>query len=442
MSKIIRLRKGLNIRLEGEARRRLSPAPAARLYALCPPDFAGITPKLLIQEGDAVKAGTPLCFAKEKPKVLFTSPVSGVVKQIRRGEKRRILAIVVESDGKQEYETLPAPKMERGAIKELLLASGMWPCIIQRPYGRIADPEAAPRAIFISAFDSAPLAPDMDWVLRERIDNLNRGVELLRHLTSDGHVYLGLDVRQTALEKIDGVKQYRFRGPHPAGNVGVQINRIAPINKGEVVWTIDIQAVAMIGRLAHKGVADFSKTIALTGSQMADPHYVTAIAGAEISSLLGAIPADTRIVCGDPLTGTTTPRDGFLNFYADQITLLPEGDRPELFGWAMPRLNKFSVSHSYFSWLCPKKRYALDTNLNGGERAFVFTGLYERYLPMDIYPMYLLKACLAGDIDKMEQLGIYEVVPEDFALCEFVDPSKTPMQQIIKDGIDLMIKEL
>ena len=438
MTKIIKLRKGLDIRLKGEAERRIEQLPMAKRYGISPADYEGITPKLLVQEGDTVKAGTPLLFAKENPQVLFTSPVSGRVLEIRRGEKRRILEVIVEYDGKQEYEKLPAAKMERDAIKKLLLSAGFWPYIIQRPYGRIADPDAVPRAIFISSFDSSPLAPDMDFLLEGRTDQLNRGIEALRKLT-DGEVHLGVRSEKAAIK---GAKQTIFKGPHPAGNVGVQINRIAPINKGEVVWTLDIQAVAMIGRLLETGVADFTRTIALTGSEMKNPRYASIVSGAQVDSIAKTASANARIICGNVLTGTRVERRGFLNFYANQLTLIPEGDSPELLGWAMPRLGKFSVAHSYFSWLMPWKRYTLDTNLNGGERAFVFTGLYEKYFPMDIYPMYLLKACLAGDIDKMEQLGIYEVLPEDFALCEFVDPSKSEMQQIIRDGINLMIKEL
>lgn len=440
MSKTIRLCKGLNIRLKGEAERRIEQLPMANRYGVMPADFEGITPKLLVKEGDAVKVGTPLFFSKDMPRLLFTSPVSGKVVEIRRGEKRRILEVVVENDRRQLYEKLPAAKMERDSIKELLLTAGLWPYILQRPYGRIADPDAIPRAIFVSGFDSAPLAPDMDFVLGRRIEELNKGFEALRKLT-DGQVVLGLRKR-SALSQVEGVTQYRIKGPHPAGNVGVQINRIAPINKGEIVWTVDIQAVAMIGRLLLSGKADFTKTIALTGSEQMNPRYVEVIAGAQIGPLARTASANARIICGNVLSGTTTPHEGYLGFYANQITLIPEGDTPELLGWAMPRLNKFSVSHAYFSWLMPWKRYALDTNLNGGERAFVFTGLYEKYLPMDIYPMYLLKACITDDIDKMEQLGIYEVVPEDFALCEFVDPSKTEMQQVIREGINLMIKEL
>ena len=450
MSKIITLRKGLDINLQGKAAQKLVQAPMAAEYAVSPLDFEGVTPKLLVKAGDQVKAGTPLFFDKKNERVVFTSPVSGVVSAINRGEKRRILNVTIQPDANQTYEEfgkLNVQSASREEIIDLLLKAGLWPMIIQRPYGIIADPTKMPKAIFISTFDSAPLAPDYNFVLEKQKENLQRGVEVMRRLTS-GKVHLG--VRATAegfMASLKDAEIDRFAGKHPVGNVGVQIHHVDPINKDEIVWTVNIQDLAIIGRFFQEGRVDMSKIVAVAGAEVKEPHYCQIIGGASVASILGnnikpqAEGNSVRIISGNVLTGRKTSSDGFIGFYANMLTVIPEGNHYELLGWAMPRFSKFSVSRAYFSWLCPKKSYNLDTNLNGGERPFVVTGLYDRYLPMDIYPMYLLKAILAKDIDKMENLGIYEVVEEDFALCEFVDPSKVEMQQIIRDGINLMIKE-
>ena len=450
MSKIITLRKGLDINLQGKAQEQLSVAPLASAYALSPLDFEGVTPKLLVKEGDEVKAGTPLFFNKYDERILFTSPVSGTVAAINRGEKRKILSVEVTPSAQQQYVEFATPDLKeasREQIVEMLLQAGLWPMILQRPYGTIANPSDEPKAIFISAFDSAPLAPDFNFVLKNEQKNLQTGIEVLQRLTS-GKVHLSMRAKaEGQISSLAGVEHHTFAGKHPVGNVGVQIHHIDPVNKGEVVWTVNVQDLAIIGRLFNEGKVDMTKIIAVAGSEVENPHYVQMIAGAKVDSLLaGNVKAQkegdkVRIISGNVLTGVKTGENGFIAFYANQLTLIPEGDKYELLGWAMPRFKKFSVSKAYFSWLCPKRAYKLDTNLNGGERPFVVTGLYEQYLPMDIYPMYLLKACLAGDIEKMENLGIYEVVEEDFALCEFVDPSKIEMQQIIRDGINLMIKE-
>ena len=450
MSKVITLRKGLDINLQGKPQASVSDAPQAALYGVSPLDFEGVTPKLLVKAGERVKAGTPLFFDKNDQRVLFTSPVSGCVAEIVRGEKRKVLAVTVTPDAERQYEDFgPADPTasSREEIVEKLLRSGLWPMIVQRPYGIIADPSDEPRAIFVSAFDTAPLARAYNFALREERSNLQTGIEVLRKLTA-GKVHLSVRAgAEGDMPSLGGVELHTFRGKHPAGNVGVQIHHIAPVNKGEKVWTVNIQDLVIIGRLFNTGHADMTRTIAVTGSEVEKPAYVRTIAGARVDSILGgSIKAQkegdsVRIISGNVLTGTKTAMGGFLGYYANQLTAIPEGDKYELLGWAMPRLGKFSVSRAYFSWLCPKKAYRLDTNMNGGERPFVVTGLYEKYLPMDIYPMYLLKACLAGDIDKMENLGIYEVVEEDFALCEVVDPSKIDIQQIIRDGINLMIRE-
>ena len=449
MSKVIKLKRGLDIRLVGEAEKTVVQVPVGKTCAVVPDSFSGITPKLLVSEGTKVKAGTPLFFDKARPQILFTAPVSGTVAAIRRGERRKILAIEIEADAAIEYEKFPvsAPaKATREKIVEVLLQSGLWPLIMQRPYGIIASPTDTPKAIFISGFDSAPLAPDMNFVLRDEYDNLAAGIEALKKLT-DGKVHLGLrNGENGVLNRLTGAEQHLFEGPHPAGNVGVQIHHIDPINKGDIVWTVDIQNVALIGRLFNTGMADMRRVIAVTGSETQKPQYVSVLPGTVVEHVTAACgikdEENVRIIAGNVLTGQKIDVAAYIDMYHNQMTLIPEGYNYELLGWIAPRLHRFSVSHSYFSWLTPKKKYNLDTNLNGGHRALVVTGLYDRYLPMDIYPIYLLKACMAGDIEKMENLGIYEVLPEDFALCEFVDPSKTEMQSIIADGINLMIKEL
>ena len=450
MSKIITLRKGLDINLAGAASKQLSALPMASEYGLSPLDFEGVTPKLLVKVGDEVKAGTPLFFNKADERILFTSPVSGVVSAINRGEKRKVLSVTVTPAETQTYEAFPkldAKNASRDEVVEVLLKSGLWPMIQQRPYGIIANPSDQPKAIFISAFDSSPLAPDYGFVLENEMEAVEAGIALMGRLT-EGKVHLSmLKGSEGKFAQVKGAELHTFAGKHPAGNVGVQIHHIDPVNKGEVVWTVNIQDVAIIGRLVKEGKVDMTKTIALAGSEVEAPQYYKMIAGARIDSVVaGKVKAQkegdsVRIISGNVLTGAKRSESEFVGFYANQLTLIPEGDKFELFGWMMPRFKKFSVSRAYFSWLFPKKQYTLDTNLNGGERPFVVSGIYEQYLPMDIYPVYLLKACLAGDIDKMENLGIYEVVEEDIALCEFVDPSKIEMQQVLRDGINLMIKE-
>ncbi|MBR5464276.1 MAG: Na(+)-translocating NADH-quinone reductase subunit A [Alistipes sp.] len=449
MSKIITLRKGLDINLAGVAAKQCKQLPMASEYGISPLDFEGVTPKLLVKVGDEVKAGTPLFFNKADERILFTSPVSGVVAAINRGEKRKVLSVTVTPAEKQTYEEFPkldVKKASREEVVELLLKSGLWPMIQQRPYGIIANPSDQPKAIFISAFDTAPLAPDYDFVLAAERANIEAGIALLGRLT-EGKVHLSLPTVAPVMSQVEGAETHIFKGKHPAGNVGVQIHHIDPVNKGEVVWTVNIQDVAIIGRLATEGKVNMCKTIALAGSEVEAPQYYNVISGARIDSIVaGKLKQQqegdsVRLISGNVLTGAKRAENEFLGYYANQLTVIPEGDKFELFGWMMPRFKKFSVSRAYFSWLCPKKEYKLDTNLNGGERPFVVSGLYEQYLPMDIYPVYLLKACMAGDIDKMENLGIYEVIEEDIALCEFVDPSKIEMQQVLRDGINLMIKE-
>ena len=444
MSKNIKLRKGLDINLAGKAEARLENAPMAKSYAVSPLDYENVTPKLLVKVGDKVEAGAALFFDKNNPRILFTSPVSGVVSAINRGEKRKLLNVAVEPDAQQVAKAIkvvdPA-KAERSEVVEMLLESGLWTRIVERPYGVIANPDAQPKAIFVSAFDSAPLAPDYNFVLASEKENIEAGMAVLGRLT-EGKVHLS--ARKGAegfMAEVKGVEYHTFEGKHPVGNVGVQIHHIDRIAKGDIVWTVNIQDVAIIGRMVRTGKFDMSKTIVVAGSEAETRCYKRIIAGAAVESIVGKVKESVRVISGNVLTGRTTAADGYIAADANMLTLIPEGNVYELLGWAMPRFHRFSVSRAYFSWLCPKKEYKLDTNLNGGERPFVVTGLYENYLPMDVYVAYLLKACLVKDLDKMENLGLYEVLPEDLALCEFVDPSKIEMQQILRDGINLMIKE-
>ena len=444
MSKIIKLCKGLDIRLQGEAAKTIVDAPLAAEYAVSPLDFEGLTPKMLVKVGDTVEAGSPLFFDKKRPEILFTSPVSGTVAAVNRGEKRKILSVVVTADKEvayKEFAKLDVATASREQIVNLLLESGLWTMFIQRPYGVVATPSDMPKAIFVSAFDSAPLAVDYDFALAGDKEALQKGFDVLGRLT-EGKVHLSYHANQTT-PSFTGVELHAFKGKHPAGNVGVQIHHIDPINKGEKAWTLNIQDVAILGRLFLNGKVDMSRVIAVAGSCVAEPKYYRVIAGASVKAILGGKLSNehARVISGNVLTGRNVGMEGFLGVNANMLTVIPEGDDYELLGWAMPRFKKFSVSRAYFSWLFPCRKYNLDTNLNGGERAFVMNDLYEKYLPMDVYPVHLIKACLANDLDKMENLGIYEVVEEDLALCEFVCPSKIEIQQILRNGINTMIKE-
>jgi Na+-transporting NADH:ubiquinone oxidoreductase subunit A len=457
MSNHIRLRRGLNIPLKGNALNQITKTISSDILAVKPADFKSLNPKLLVKEGDAVKAGTPVMADKKNLEIVFCSPTSGIVTQIVRGEKRKLLEIRIKSDSKNEYRHIPTPNFRSASRKELidtLLTSGLWPTIKQRPYGIIPNPEIEPKAIFISGFDSSPLAPDADFALKAEYEAVQIGIDILNMLTKGG-IHLSLHAQNYAsspFHKLEKVINHSFDGPHPAGNVGVQIHNIDPVNKGEVIWTVDLYSVAAIGKLFTKGIYDVRKLIAITGPRVKRPSYVECLPGMCMTDIkeYALTKGETKIekmpiryVSGNVLTGDNVGPYGYLGFYHNQVTLLSEGNYHEMFGWIKPfRHNKFSFSHSYFSWLSPKKRYSMDTNLNGGERAFVMTGVYEKVLPMDIYPMHLFKAILAEDIDKMEALGIYEIIEEDVALCEYVCPSKTDIQEIVSKGIELMIKEM
>ena len=447
MSKDIRLKKGLNINLKGEADKVYASIPQSQTFSIKPTDFHSLTPKMVVKEGDKVKAGSCLFFDKYDDRICFSSPVSGEVTEIVRGAKRRIMEVRIAADLEINYESFSLDlNSSREEIIKGLLDSGVWPFIRQKPFDVIANPSDNPKAIFISTFDTAPLAPDNDFVLHGLDKEFQVGIEVLKKLT-DCKVHLNVD-GNTNPSKVftdcKGVEINKISGPHPAGNVGVQLHHIDPINKGDVVWYLYPQDVLTIARLFSYGKYDVSRMVALTGSQVDRPRYYRTISGACISNMLSenTIKAGSnRFISGNVLTGTQISDEGYIGFYDSQVTVIPEGNDQEFLGWIAPALHKFSMSKSYFSWLTPAKKYNLNTNYNGEERAYVVTGQYEKVLPMDVYPMQLIKACMIEDIDTMEQLGIYEVSAEDMALCEFVCTSKIEVQSIIREGLDLVKKE-
>ncbi|MGM9773773.1 MAG: Na(+)-translocating NADH-quinone reductase subunit A [Candidatus Egerieousia sp.] len=453
----IRLHKGLDILVKGEAKKVVCKTLVPKVVAVRPSDFKNVVPKLLVREGDTVKAGQPVFGDKARPQITFASPVSGTVKAVVRGEKRKLLAVEIASDGKNESVQFEPVSTSAGKdeIAAKLLASGLWASIIQRPYGIIANPADTPKAIVISAFNSAPLAADISLTVKDEVENIQAAVDALAKFTS-GKVYVNISAgdENSPLANLKGVVITKFKGPHPAGNVGIQIAHLCPIGKGDVVWTVKPQDLVVIGRLLKKGVYDPSRIVAVAGSRVKNPAYVKCVPGASVKELTDGFDikaqkeiydqeCGVRYISGNILSGENVGENGYLGYYDDTLSIITEGNYRELFGWAkIIRSKKFSLSKSYFSWLMPKKKYNVDTNLNGGVRPFVVTGLYEKVLPMDIYPVYLLKAIITEDIEKMEQLGIYEVVGEDLALCEYVCPSKVNVQEIIEQGISLMLKEM
>ena len=451
MSKAIKIRRGLNIRLQGEADKVRATAPNSDTYAIQPPDFHGLVPKMLVKEGAAVKAGTPLFHDKYNDKIVYTSPVSGEVAEVVRGAKRRIMEVRILADKEIQYESFQQADpstLSREEIIDNLLKSGLWPLLRQRPFDCVANPEETPKAIFISAFDSHPLAPDNDFIVHGHGEEFQAGIDAVVKLT-DGKVHLNVrgDVSQSKVfTNSKGVQINKVSGPHPAGNVGVQIHHIDPINKGDLVWYLYPQDVLAIGRLFQTGKLDLSKVVALTGSEVKNPKYFKVISGACIKDIVqnDVEEGDLRYISGNPLTGTEVTTDGYLGFYDSQVTVVPEGNEPQFVltkGWLGLGFDKFSNSRAFPTWLMPGKKYRLNTNMNGEERAFVVTGQYEKVFPFDIYPVQLVKSIIVNDIDGMENLGIYEVGSEDFALCEYVCTSKINVQKIVREGLDVVKEE-
>lgn len=449
MSTDIRIKKGLNIRLKGVADKALTSAPRSRTFVIKPKDFHLITPKMVVKEGATLKAGDDIFFARGNESLRFVSPVSGTLTEIKRGAKRVITALVIEADTEDTYRdfgALDLDKADADAIRKRLLESGCWTFIKQRPYDIIAGIDTTPKAIFVSAHATAPLATDYDFALNGKEKQLQAAVTALGKLT-DGTIHVGVGTDgQSPFQNIDGVQRHNISGPHPSGNVGTLINKVDPINKGELVWTVTPQDLVIIGELLLTGKFNAERVIALAGSSVKNPKYYKSKIGAELSTMIydsGLSEEHVRIISGDVLTGRKESSDGHLGYYHNAVTVIPEGDDYELFGWNKPIFDKVSITRALtFSWLTPKKTYTLNTNTNGEHRAFVQTGLYEQVFPLDIYPMQLMKACMVKDLDNMEQLGLYEVAPEDFALTEFVCVSKQPHQEIIREGLDLLYKEI
>lgn len=448
MSKDIRIKKGLDIKLVGEAEQITTQIPTEGLFALKPEDFHGIIPKLIAKEGTDVKAGDSLFYSKSDERILFSSPVSGKVTEIVRGAKRKILTIKILADAKQKFKNYgkkEVDNMSAEEVKDHLLNTGCWPFIKQRPYDIIANPNRLPKSIFVSAYASSPLASDYDYTLAGKEEELQTAFTAISKLTK-GKVHVSVGIQsKLPFDKIQNIELHKVSGPHPVGNVSTQISHIDPLNKGEVVWVISPQDLVVIGELFLTGKFNLSRTVALTGSQFKKPSYMSVVAGASISTIVdkNLNKNNARIISGNVLTGTQVSEDGFLRFYDNQITAIPEGDDYEFFGWNKPVFNKISPSRALtFSWLTPNKKYDLNTNTNGEHRAFVVTGSYENVFPLDLYPLQFLKACLYKDLDEMENLGGYEVAPEDFALTEFICVSKQPHQKIVREGLDLMKEEL
>ena len=445
MANVIKLSKGLNINLKGRAEERKIQLKSKGKYALVPDDFEGVTPKVVVREGDKVQAGDALFVNKQYPEVKFASPVSGTVSAVVRGERRKVLCVKVDADAQQSFVDFgkkDVSKLDGKAVTDALLEAGIFGYINQLPYAVSTNPNVQPKAIFVSALRDKPLAADFEYEVKGQEQDFQTGLTALSKIAK---TYLGVGAG-SSLQNVKDVEVNVFEGKCPAGNVGVQVNNVDPVNKGEVVWTIgDPTVVLFIGRLFNTGKVDLKRTVALCGSEVASPAYVDMLVGEELSTLLSNsydASKNVRIINGNVLTGKPTTKEGFLGSHTSEITVIPEGsDADEMLGWILPRFKQFSVSRSYFSWLCGKKSYALDARVKGGERHMIMSGEYDKVLPMDIYGEYLIKAIIAGDIDRQEALGIYEVSPEDFALAEFVDSSKLELQRIVREGLNILRKE-
>ena len=449
MANVIKLRKGLDINLKGKASKDVAlQVSETDEYALVPEAFVGVTPKVVVREGDHVNAGDALFVNKACPKVKFASPVSGVVTAIERGDRRKVLCIKVKADAEQtstDFGKKIVDEMDGDAIKQALLEAGLFGYINQLPYAVSTTPDTMPKAIFVSTLRDMPLAADFEVELLGNEQAFKTGLTALSKIAK---TYLGAGVNQpnVALMASKEVELNIFDGPCPAGNVGVQVNHIDPVNKGEVVWTVDPAAVIFFGRLFLTGKVDLSKRVAVAGSEIKTPGYAEVLVGTPLSAFVADQLKTTehvRVINGNPLTGTQASLASYVGGHTSEITAIPEGDdKDEMLGWILPRTDQFSTSRSYFSWLFGKKKeYALDARVKGGERHMIMSGEYDSVLPMDIYGEYLIKAIITGDIDKQEQLGIYEVSPEDFAVAEFVDSSKLELQKIVRDGLNTLRKE-
>lgn len=448
MANRIKLRKGLNVNLKGRACEETLPLNLSDEYALVPDDFVGVVPKVVVREGDTVKAGDALFVNKNCPDVNFASPVSGVVTSVERGERRKVLSVKVKADKEQVYKDFgkhDVSSLSADEVKKELLDAGLFGYINQLPYAVSTTPDTQPKAIFVSALRDMPLAGDFEFELKGNEKDFQTGLSALAKIAK---VNLGIGAGQQsdALLQANDVEVTVFDGPCPAGNVGVQVNHLDPVNKGEVVWTVDPTAVIFFGRLFNTGKVDLTRTVAVAGSEVKNPAYMKTLVGTPIRTILdGQLESNegVRIINGNPLTGRVATIDSYLGAHTSEVTVIPEGnDTYEIAGWIMPRFKEFSANRSYCSWLFGKKKeYSLDARVKGGERRMIMSGEYDNVLPMDIYGEYLIKAIIAGDIDRQEQLGIYEVSPEDFAVAEFVDSSKLELQKLVREGLDILRKE-
>ena len=446
MANVIKLRKGLDINLKGKAFGEKTPLKACAEYALTPDAFVGMIPKVVVKAGDIVKAGDALFVNKQYPDVKFASPVSGQVSEVVRGERRKVLCVIIKADAEQQFTDFGkknVANLDGEDVKDALLEAGLFGYIDQLPYAVSTTPEAKPKAIFVSALRDKPLAADFEVELQGNEQDFQTGLTALSKMAKTN---LGIGAKQTAdaLVNAKDVEVTVFDGRCPAGNVGVQVNHLDPVNKGEVVWTVDPTAVIFFGRLFNTGKVNLTRTVAVCGDQVKNPCYLDVLVGTPLGFILNGNveEGNVRIINGNVLTGTKASKDDYLGAHTSEVTVIAEGDQAdEILGWIMPRTKQFSVNRSYFSWLCGKKQYALDSRIKGGERHMIMSGEYDKVLPMDIYGEYLIKSIIAEDIDKMEQLGIYEVAPEDFALAEFVDSSKLELQKIVRNGLNMLRKE-
>jgi Na+-transporting NADH:ubiquinone oxidoreductase subunit A len=443
----IKVKRGLKLKLKGEAEKKKSKALKSKTYAIIPDNFHGLVPKMLIKkEGTTVKAGEPLFYSKYNEDTKVVSPVSGKLKEIERGARRRILRIIIEADEQFDYvehQTVDPLSADSGDLKKHIFNSGCGIFFTQRPYGIPVNAEDTPKAIYISAFNTTPLGADFEFILEDRKEHFQNGINALTRIT-EGKVYLGVNKKSKSfLHDIQNAEILKVSGPHPAGNVGVQIQKTNPINKGEKVWTIRPEDVAIIGELLSTGKYNPERTIAVCGSDAVDRQYFQTLIGAEVNSIIEEVDTyKTRIISGDVLTGDTAENGDHINFYYNELTLIPEGNEYRMFGWLPFKDNNIHSTHNTSLAKLLNKSFEVNTSLNGEERALVVTGEMEKVMPMDIMPMQLLKACMTGDIDKMENLGIYEVLPEDFALVDYVNTSKVEAQEVIRQGLDLMITEV
>ena len=442
MSQIVKISKGANIKLIGSAEKALGNIEIPASFAVCPTNFHGLIPKLSVKVGDKVKAGSPLFFDKYNEQIKFTSPISGEVTEIIRGAKRKILEVKLKADAVLAYEQFEVIAASADDVKTALLNSGLWPFVKQRPYDIVANPADAPKAIHVTCIDSSPLAADYEFLIQGQEDVFQAGIDAIAKLTL-GKVHLNVNANAGgAFASAKNVQINKISGPHPAGNVGIQVHHIDPVNKGEIVWVLRAPDVFAIGKLFKEGKYDVSKVVALAGSKVSSPKYYKILPGASIKEMFGnEINEGARVISGNVLSGEDVSIDGYVGFYDYQICAIPEGGEDEMFGWMAPGFNKFSLSKTFFSWLTPNKEYDLNTNINGEERAFVVTGEYEKVFPMDILPVFLLKSMITEDIDSMEGLGVYEVAPEDFALCEYGCTSKIEAQKVVRKALDLVKQE-